>query len=84
MAKGGSKNDAKNRKKAQQFLIDGKPIRPVKLIGINSTYMGAEYIDAPARGAGRQTSEYKSAELVLSDKGEPLTWSSARSLATLQ
>ena len=69
MAKGGSKNSTKNRKQVQKFIFNGKEIKPVKLVGLNSTYMAAEDKD----GA-----------LLLADSGTPLTLAFAVSLAAVQ
>jgi hypothetical protein len=45
MSKGNtaSKNNAALRKQAQQYFHDNKLVKPVRVIGLTSTYFAAEY-----------------------------------------
>lgn len=64
-AKTASKNNPTSRVGAKEFFYNEKKIKPVKLVGIKSTFFGAEYVDNNA--------------LVLDDKGSPIPWERAKS-----
>ncbi len=61
-----SKNNPVTREQAKDFFFQGKKIKPVKLIGYESTFLAAEYDST--------------GDLVLGLDGKPISWRVARSI----
>ena len=62
-----SKNNREGRSKSQEYLHDGKVIKPVKLILEKQAFLAAEYAD--------------SGELVMGQNGKPAPWNNAKNLS---
>lgn len=62
-AKTASKNNPTSREQSKDFFLDGKKIKPVKLVTKNSTFFAAEFDD--------------SGDLVVDANGSPLAWNKA-------
>lgn len=65
-AKIASKNNPEGRGQAKEYLIDGKKIKPVKLITGRQSFFAAEY-----DGSG---------DLVMDSKGNAMPWAQAKLL----
>lgn len=65
-AKIASKNNPEGRAKAKEYLLNGKKIKPLKLITDKQSFFAAEY-----DGSG---------EIVMDSKGNAMTWRQAKLL----
>lgn len=63
-AKIASKNNPEGRGQAKVYLINGKKIKPVKIISNSRSFLGAEF-----DGGG---------DLVTDSAGNPVTWAAAK------